>query len=83
MPEMDGFTFIDEMFKHDLLSHTPILIITSETREEELNQLRETRANGIITKPFRVEEIKNYLNIIFGEEIFNAGTDDEFEGCDF
>lgn len=83
MPEMDGLTFIEEMHRLDLLSHTPILIITSETREEELSQLRNTRANGIIIKPFRVEEIKGNLQTIFGEEIFNAGSDNEFEGCDF
>lgn len=83
MPRMDGLTFIDEMAKHDLLSQTPIVIITSETREEELEKLRQSRANGIVKKPFRVEDLKSILQEILGTEAFNADFSDEFEGSDF
>jgi len=83
MPEMDGLTFIEKMHQMGLLSQTPIIIITSETREEELNSLRKTRAYDVITKPFRAEDIKKHLISLFGEEIFNAGENEESEGCDF
>ncbi len=83
MPEMDGLTFIEQMHTLDLLTHTPIIIITSETRPEEIARLKQSRANDLISKPFRVEEIQSVLTGIFGEEIFNHESDKEFEGCDF
>ncbi|HPK40950.1 MAG TPA: response regulator [Candidatus Cloacimonadota bacterium] len=83
MPEMDGLTFIEKMHELQLLSQTPIIIITSEVREEVLLQLKNTRAYTVITKPFRAEEIKQTLIEIFGEEILDEEEDEEFEGCDF
>lgn len=83
MPEMDGLTFIEHMHRLDLLTHTPIIIITSETRPEEIARLKQSRATDLISKPFRVEEIQSVLTGIFGEEIFNHESDQEFEGCDF
>ena len=46
-------------------------------------KLKNTRAYSVITKPFRVEEIKENLVNIFGEEIFHESEDEEFEGSDF
>ncbi len=83
MPIMDGLTFIREMSNHDLLSQTPIIIITSETREEEIAKLRDSRANELVKKPFRVEEIKAILQKVLGLEAFNGDIFDEFEGSDF
>jgi len=71
------------MHEKGLLTQTPIIIITSEKREEELMKLKNTRAYSVITKPFRVEEIKENLVNIFGEEIFHESEDEEFEGSDF
>ncbi|MCB5249760.1 MAG: response regulator [Candidatus Cloacimonadales bacterium] len=83
MPQMDGLMFIEKMHEKGLLTQTPIIIITSEKREEELMKLKNTRAYSVITKPFRVEEIKENLVNIFGEEIFHESEDEEFEGSDF
>ncbi|MDD3051677.1 MAG: response regulator [Candidatus Cloacimonetes bacterium] len=82
MPVMDGYSFLKEVRKNDLFKEIPVIVITSETREKELNELRESDATGIITKPFQPEDIRK----IIVEKLHledTDGTNSNSEGYDF
>jgi two-component system, chemotaxis family, chemotaxis protein CheY len=83
MPIMDGYVFIEEVRKNPVFQNTPILVITSEIRKEELEANVGDKVSGILSKPFRPEEIRDYLiNLLNLEETFD-GQDEDSEGSDF
>jgi two-component system chemotaxis response regulator CheY len=83
MPIMDGYAFIEEVRKNDVFAQTPIIVITSETRREEMDSILENKIEGILTKPFRPEDIKDYLTNLLHLEESVDGEDEELEGFDF
>ncbi len=84
MPVMTGYELLNKMKEIDLLSTVPVIVITSETRQDILQPLIEMGAKGIVTKPFYPEEvctiISNTLNINDDE---GDDDDNDFEGFDF
>jgi two-component system chemotaxis response regulator CheY len=81
MPEMDGAAFLQILRTHNLWRSIPVVLITTESRQDVLNPLLQKWAQGYIKKPFRPETIRKYLVNILGEA---AGPDArELEGCDF
>jgi two-component system chemotaxis response regulator CheY len=82
MPVMDGFELIAEIRRSDLLSSTPIIVITSETRKSELEARLGTGVSGIVTKPFRPEEIRDLIGKLLKLEGVN-GTPENTQGYDF
>ncbi len=51
MPEMDGITLLDEIRQLPSYTSTPILMLTTETKEELKQKGRELGASGWIVKP--------------------------------
>ena len=51
MPEMDGITLLGEIRKLPSFASTPILMLTTETKEELKQKGRELGASGWIVKP--------------------------------
>ncbi len=83
MPEMDGFTFVDEVRKNDMFKYTPIVVITSETRSDEILNVLGDKVAGLLHKPFRPEEVREYLTKLLDiGDVLNE-EDDSFEGYDF
>ena len=83
MPVMDGYAFIEEVRKNDVFAQTPIIVITSETRRDEMESVLSGKIAGIVSKPFRPEDIKQYLNELLHLEEESDEYDDEPEGFDF
>jgi two-component system chemotaxis response regulator CheY len=82
MPQMDGITLLEKVKKNKSLCHIPVVMVTTEAREQLVNKVMELGASGYITKPFHPEEIKQLLQRILGVE--DAGDDKtEFEEGDF
>jgi len=82
MPEMDGITLLEKVKKNRALCHIPVVMVTTEAREQLVNKVMELGASGYITKPFHPEEIKRLLQKVLGVE--DAGDDRaEFEEGDF
>jgi two-component system chemotaxis response regulator CheY len=81
MPEMDGAGLVQELKKHEMWRHIPVVLITTEARPEVINPFLNLGVQDYIQKPFRPETIREKLSGLLGE----ARTTDasEIESCDF
>lgn len=52
MPVMDGITFIQKLRERADHKHTPVLLLTTESRTEQKAKARAAGATGWLTKPF-------------------------------
>ena len=57
MPVMDGISLVRELRKIPRYQHTPILMLTTETKEELKQQGKLAGANGWIIKPCDPEKL--------------------------
>ncbi len=57
MPIMDGLTFIEHLKSDEVLSSIPVIVISTEGRDDVVQRALEIGAADYITKPFRPEEI--------------------------
>jgi two-component system chemotaxis response regulator CheY len=81
MPEMNGAALVRALRQHQMWQTIPVVLITTEGRQEVLAPFFEQGIQGYIRKPFRPEDIKEKLQNILGEAwVPHAG---ELEGCDF
>ena len=84
MPEMDGFSFLKSLKDKDVVSTIPVVVVTTEGREERVDELIQLGAAACIRKPFRPEEIKGTLVEALGideQDLLGGGDDDD--ACDF
>jgi len=81
MPEMDGSALVQALKQHHLWKNIPVVLITTEGRQEVLAPFFEKGIQGYIRKPFRPEDIKKKLQTILGEAWVPHAR--ELEGCDF
>jgi two-component system chemotaxis response regulator CheY len=57
MPVMDGITFIQELKADDELKPIPVIVVSTEGRDDVVQKALDLGASHYITKPFRPEEI--------------------------
>jgi two-component system chemotaxis response regulator CheY len=57
MPEMDGITLLGEIRKLSRFASTPILMLTTETKDELKQKGRELGASGWIVKPCEPDKL--------------------------
>ena len=81
MPEMDGVAFLKVLRANNLWRSIPVVLITTESRQDVLNPILKQGVQGYIKKPFQSETIRNQLVTILGEAA--APNVRELEGCDF
>lgn len=60
MPAMNGFEFLEVMMKNPLYSETPVIIISSETKQEDMLTARKLGAWAYVAKP-RSELLKELI----------------------
>jgi two-component system chemotaxis response regulator CheY len=68
MPVMDGFGLLKALRSHEDWHDTPVVLITTESNEERIQEALDLGARGYIRKPFRAELIRTHLNQILGVE---------------
>ena len=61
MPVMDGFTFIETVKNIPELSNIPIVIVSTEGRDEYIIKGIKLGASNYIRKPFKPEQIKDII----------------------
>ncbi len=83
MPVMDGISFFKEVLKHPIMSSIPVIFITTEGRDEGIEETRKMGARGYITKPFKPEEIRKVMVEILGEPYGEGEDAPNLEGSDF
>jgi signal transduction histidine kinase/ligand-binding sensor domain-containing protein/DNA-binding response OmpR family regulator len=72
MPEMDGIELCKRVKANQAISHTPIILLTARTNEEQKMQGFEIGADDYITKPFNFEILQSRIkNLIHQREIFH------------
>jgi len=58
MPEMDGFTFLENARQDPLLCHIPIIMLTALSTDEAKFKGLETGADDYLLKPFNTRELR-------------------------
>lgn len=57
MPQMDGYKFIEMFRQNTLISHVPIVMITSVSTRDALRKAMGSGADDYLTKPFTDDEL--------------------------
>ena len=57
MPNMDGFTFLKKVHQRELFSHTPVIMLTARSLEEDKLRGFQLGVDDYITKPFSSKEL--------------------------
>jgi two-component system chemotaxis response regulator CheY len=57
MPVMSGVELIARMRESETLSTIPVIVISTEGRDERIEEIMSAGASGYITKPFRPEDV--------------------------
>jgi len=61
MPVMNGFEFLTELRKVPALTRTPVLMLTTETKDELKQQGKALGLTGWIVKPFNPAQLKSAI----------------------
>lgn len=64
MPTMNGLEFLAEVQKDGSLAEVPVIIISTEGKEEDTQRGLEAGASAYIKKPFRSDELRQVISEI-------------------
>lgn len=78
LPDMAGTELVSIMREDSLLEWVPFILISSETRPQVLDPVRQSGACCIITKPFTAEQMQRALDAVV-EIVSPEPFDDEVE----
>lgn len=61
MPEMNGIEFVKQARQVDAIKNTKIIMVSTESAQDLIDNLMASGANGFITKPFTPERFHEKL----------------------
>lgn len=61
MPEMNGIEFVKQARQLDSIKNTKIIMVSTESAQDLIDNLMSSGANGFITKPFTPERFQEKL----------------------
>jgi two-component system, chemotaxis family, chemotaxis protein CheY len=67
MEPMTGYELLREVRADDQLSRTPFIMVTAESKTENVNAAKKAGVNNYIVKPFNAATLKSKIDAIFGE----------------
>jgi two-component system chemotaxis response regulator CheY len=67
MEPMTGYELLREMRADDRLSHTPFIMVTAESKTDNVIAAKKAGVNNYIVKPFNAATLKAKIDAIFGE----------------
>lgn len=67
MEPMTGYDLLKSVRGDAALSRTPFIMITAESKTENVVAAKQAGANNYIVKPFNAETLKQKMSTIFGE----------------
>lgn len=62
MPNMDGLTFVSKVRSHEKVRYIPIVMLTTESKEEKKQKGLEAGAKAWLVKPFSPEQLLNAIS---------------------
>ena len=65
MPGMQGIDLLRAIRADDSLKHLPVLMVTAETKKEQIVAAAQAGVNGYVVKPFTAATLKEKLEKIF------------------
>ena len=80
MPGMDGVQLLRKLKEDPMTASLPVIMITTESRDEIASDALAMGAAGYIKKPFRPEDIKALLTGILGGESAQDDSSEPDEG---
>ncbi|MBL1420974.1 MAG: two-component system response regulator [Hyphomicrobiales bacterium] len=67
MEPMTGYELLKEVRGDDVLSKTPFIMVTAESKTENVIAAKKAGVNNYIVKPFNAATLKSKINAVFGE----------------
>jgi len=67
MEPMTGYELLREVRADDCLSRTPFIMVTAESKTENVIAAKKAGVNNYIVKPFNAATLKSKIDAIFGE----------------
>lgn len=68
MPQMSGMEVVKAVRADPKLAHVPIVIVSSESTESRIEQMKADGVNGYIKKPFTPEQIGDIITTILSTQ---------------
>jgi two-component system, chemotaxis family, chemotaxis protein CheY len=73
MPNLDGLAMLKEIRADAHLAHLPVLMVTAESKKENIIAAAQAGASGYVVKPFTAATLDEKLNKIL-EKMAKAGS---------
>ena len=67
MEPMTGYELLKEVRSDDALNRTPFIMVTAESKTENVIAAKKAGVNNYIVKPFNAQTLKGKINAVFGE----------------
>lgn len=64
MPIMDGYSFIKDLRKQESNKMVPVIMVTTQEKEEDKINAYQVGANLFETKPIKPDQLQAYLDIL-------------------
>ncbi len=83
MPQMSGVELIEKIRSHQEFNTLPVMVISTEGREDFLSKTQKLGVAGYLKKPFQATELRNAILAILEEhnaDIQPAATNDDEDG---
>ena len=64
MPIMDGYSFISDLRKQSSHKTVPVIMVTTQAKEEDKINAYKVGANLFETKPIRPDQLQAYIDIL-------------------
>ena len=69
MPEMDGYTAMQEIRKNEFFNRTPIIAITAKAMKNDEQKCLDSGASAYLTKPIEQDKLFNQMGIWFDKKL--------------
>ena len=67
MEPMTGYELLKEVRGDDSLNRTPFIMVTAESKTENVIAAKKAGVNNYIVKPFNAQTLQGKINAVFGE----------------
>jgi two-component system chemotaxis response regulator CheY len=64
MPIMDGYSFIQDLRKQESHKNVPVIMITTQAKDEDKDNAYKVGANLFETKPIKPAQLQAYVDIL-------------------